>query len=411
MLKSLTIKNFTVFTNSKIEFSPGINVIIGDNSTGKSHLLKLAYSMISTLYLFGRDRIQTIEQLQIKFGDKLNGIFKPNILSNLTHKPEHETQISIENDLENLSFILKNNEMKADHLPSSYPQIAPLYFPTQEVLSLQPSVFIALYENRYLPIDETYYDLCKALNLPLLKKYSAEIQEIIKPLEAELGGKVVLDNNGRFYLDIPQQGKIEISLIAEGLKKIATLVYLIMNGSLLNGCTLFWDETEANLNPRMRVKVAKALAALAKQGIQIILTTHDLFLMKELSLLIDINQIPARFFSLKRQDQNTNIEQGKVLEDLQTIISLEEELALYDREQSAYYAKKALWFIPITIVLFLHQDEYLDAPEHFKPLALRLKTRIKQQLNFLNVEVQVVNELTLPEDAGWKLVQHILVKA
>lgn len=147
MLKSLTIKNFTVFTNSKIEFSPGINVIIGDNSTGKSHLLKLAYSMISTLYLFGRDRIQTIEQLQIKFGDKLNGIFKPNILGNLTHKPEHETQISIENDLENLSFILKNNEIKADHLPSSYPQIAPLYFPTQEVLSLQPSVFIALYEK------------------------------------------------------------------------------------------------------------------------------------------------------------------------------------------------------------------------------------------------------------------------
>jgi hypothetical protein len=48
--------------------------------------------------------------------------------------------------------------------------------------------------------------------------------------------------------------------------------------------------------------------------------------------------------------------------------------------------------------------EYLDAPEHFKPLALRLKTRIKQQLNFLNVEVEVVNELTLPEDAEWKLI-------
>jgi len=60
--------------------------------------------------------------------------------------------------------------------------------------------------------------------------------------------------------------------------------------------------------------------------------------------------------------------------------------------------------LPITIVLFLHQDEYLDSPEHFKPLALRLKTRIKQQLNFLNAEVEVVNELTLPENAGWKLI-------
>jgi hypothetical protein len=57
--------------------------------------------------------------------------------------------------------------------------------------------------------------------------------------------------------------------------------------------------------------------------------------------------------------------------------------------------------LPLTIVLFLHQDKYLDAEEHFKPLALRLKTRIKQQLRFLNINVEVVNELTLPENAGF----------
>lgn len=119
------------------------------------------------------------------------------------------------------------------------------------------------------------------------------------------------------------------------------LVYLILNGSLGKGSTLFWDEAEANLNPKTRVKVINALAALVQNGIQVILSTHDLFLMKQLSLLIETTNMPARFFSLRPDNDAITIEHGNVLEDLQTIVTLEEELALYDREQNAYYAKKA----------------------------------------------------------------------
>jgi AAA15 family ATPase/GTPase len=119
------------------------------------------------------------------------------------------------------------------------------------------------------------------------------------------------------------------------------LVYLILNGSLGKGSTLFWDEVEANLNPKTIVKVINALAALVQNGIQVILSTHDLFLMKQLSLLIETTNMPARFFSLRQDNDAITIEHGNVLEDLQTIVTLEEELALYDREQNAYYAKKA----------------------------------------------------------------------
>jgi len=59
--------------------------------------------------------------------------------------------------------------------------------------------------------------------------------------------------------------------------------------------------------------------------------------------------------------------------------------------------------VPITIVLFLHQDKELDNPEKFKDMAPKLKTRIEQKLRCLNVNVLVENSLTLPEDAGWKL--------
>ena len=144
---------------------------------------------------------------------------------------------------------------------------------------------------------------------------------------------------GHFYLEMPKRGKIEMALIAEGFRKIAMLVYLIENGSLSH--TLFWDETESNLNPRIRVKVANALAALAQYGIQVILVTHDFFLMKELSLLIESTpKMPAQYFSLNPNNgTGVKIENGRLLEDLNTIIVLDEVLAQDDREQDFYYKR------------------------------------------------------------------------
>lgn len=40
MISSLQLKNFVAFTDLKIDFSPGINIIIGENGTGKTQLLK-----------------------------------------------------------------------------------------------------------------------------------------------------------------------------------------------------------------------------------------------------------------------------------------------------------------------------------------------------------------------------------
>lgn len=40
MIAKLQIKNFTAFTELTIDFSPGINIIIGENGTGKTQLLR-----------------------------------------------------------------------------------------------------------------------------------------------------------------------------------------------------------------------------------------------------------------------------------------------------------------------------------------------------------------------------------
>jgi predicted ATPase len=44
-LVRLEIENFTAFEHAVFDFSSGVNVLIGENGTGKSHVLKLIYCL------------------------------------------------------------------------------------------------------------------------------------------------------------------------------------------------------------------------------------------------------------------------------------------------------------------------------------------------------------------------------
>ena len=46
-ITQLQLTNFTKFSNLTINFSPRVNVIIGKNGTGKTQLLKAAYTACS----------------------------------------------------------------------------------------------------------------------------------------------------------------------------------------------------------------------------------------------------------------------------------------------------------------------------------------------------------------------------
>ena len=43
--KSLRLQHFTVFADTCFDFVPGINVFVGENGTGKTHLMKAMYAM------------------------------------------------------------------------------------------------------------------------------------------------------------------------------------------------------------------------------------------------------------------------------------------------------------------------------------------------------------------------------
>jgi ABC-type hemin transport system ATPase subunit len=282
MLKKLTVSNFTVFPRATFEFSPQLNVVLGDNGAGKSHVLKLGYSLASCSYSAAAGTSSgpiTKDELQKTLAEKLLRTMRPDFLGRLVSRQQGRNRCEVSVDFVNgrgasFSFNFASNsrtEVKLDKVPIAHLESGPIFFPTREVLSIFPG-FAQAYRSRELEFDETYYDLVLALEArPLRGKRPNEIGQVIEKLEHAMEGHVLVEN-GRFYLVLEgdARGKIEIPLVAEGIRKLAMLAYLLINGELRDRGTLFWDEPETNLNPRLIRSIAEILVQLARNGIQVI---------------------------------------------------------------------------------------------------------------------------------------------
>jgi predicted ATPase len=333
MIKTLRLKNFTCFSENVFDFSAGINVFIGENSTGKTHLLKVMSAVLKA-------QEKSDSNLKEQITALLLGYFKPENLGRLVKRTQGRSKAEVElhTTHSHLCFDFATNAKQIGiKEQQKSEETLSLYLPAREIISIFEG-FIALYQNRELSFDETYYRLALALDLPVLKgNRLAEVQNLLKPLEDITGSKVIKEN-GKFYLR-NTQGKMEMALVAEGYRKIATLMHLIANGEIAQNSVLFWDEPEANLNPKLTNIIATLLQKLAEKGVQIFIATHDYLLTHLLSLQAEYNVIAAnqlKFFALYPQNQEIACESGAFLSDLSQNPILDEFAKYYDLEQTYF---------------------------------------------------------------------------
>ena len=352
MLKRLHLQNFTVFADADFEFGPGLNVLVGTNGTGKSHVLKVGYAALNTIYKLSRGaedgfELKWLEQnFRVYLSEKFKGIFQPDrgILGYLIrwHKASETSFISVELG-ESVQSQLKfgfphhherNQVVRIENLskqPAPEDTVQPVFITAKEVLTL--AWISRLNRDRKLPIDETYPDLLDLLRQIELRQIGKVVMDVVVKIERLLGGTVDLEGD-RFYLLQDNAPQIEMNLVAEGLRKFAMLAQLLYNGSLTQKTTLFWDEPEANLNPALLQKLAAILAELARQGFQIILATHSTDLLKEFHILSrqkDAEPLPIKYFGLNvRQGEATTVVTTDNFEYLPDVVALEVELEQAD---------------------------------------------------------------------------------
>lgn len=340
MIEALEVQNFTALPNATWSFAPGLNVVVGENGLGKTHVLKLLYALLK-VQADAKDLNKGV--LERAYADKLTAVFRPESLGRLVKRRQGrgrcEFRLDMSNDGLSMAGAFASNaksQIEILNAPSKGLARSPAYLPTRELVTLCPW-FVPLYENYHLEFEETWRDTVSLLGNPSLKGTRAA--ELLQPLETAMGGKVQVDAaNGRFYLQLPGEGRMEMPLVAEGLRKVAMLARLISTGTLLEQGYLFWDEPETNLNPKLIKVVAGSIVAVAASGVQVFVASHSLFLLRELEMLLGdkrYQKLPSRWFALAATDGGVSLEQSSKVEDIQTLVMLDEELAQSDRFMSS----------------------------------------------------------------------------
>jgi len=301
MITSATIQDFTVFRSTFFEFVPGINVLIGANASGKTHLLKLLYSIQKSQYEC-REVQRTTD-----FAHQLNGVFRPESISNVIRSSAGFASVAPSWNLKQFrgNIISDGKSISFSDNAVQWPDCTlPVLIPVKDMLAHSVG-FISLYDQRNIDFDQTHRDILSFASTPTLRDIPASGAD--NPLEilAKALDATVQVQGERFYLD-GKHGRFEMHMVAEGFRKLALLYQLIANGSVGPGTVLYWDEPETNLNPSLMDELIHVLLILARQGTQIFLATHDYIILKELELQKEKSD-ELRFFAMARNPKDGSV--------------------------------------------------------------------------------------------------------
>ena len=282
-LTRIRLERFTAFERIDIELSPGINICIGENGTGKTHILKVAYAACD------------ITKTKLAYPEKLIRVFLPfkRRLGRLVHRATKTTQATVEvyrGDLK-LTCSFSNHAKRPEEARTTgydnwvQRELESAYIPVKEMLANAPG-FLSMYELRDVEFEEVYRDIIlRAFRDMLRGPHDHARKRLLTILQGSKGikGKVTRKEERFFFRD--RHGELEFTLVAEGIRKLALLWLLIQNGTLVKGSVLFWDEPEANLNPLKIRTLIEILLELRRMGVQIVLATHEYVVLREFDLL------------------------------------------------------------------------------------------------------------------------------
>ncbi len=192
----LQLEKFTAFEKLNVEFSTGVNVVMGANGTGKTHLLKTLYAACA---------VTTGEDKDRGFAQKLRNVFSPyeGKIGRLSQRNSKSVSTSIEVQREEglkLTAKFSNHttvieKVKVTGLNAwAKKELKSAYIPVKEMLAHAPG-FLSTVARREIVFEEVYTDIIKLAFLPpLLGPTRTDRKKLLKLLEDGISGKVTQKN-------------------------------------------------------------------------------------------------------------------------------------------------------------------------------------------------------------------------
>lgn len=328
----IALRDFTAFERVEIPLAAGINVFLGENGTGKTHVLKAIYAVLKAAE---HRHHPTLPGVSVGFDQDLIALFRPadddvERLRRIGVRGRPEEHVRLETDRYSCRCELGHLLFVTFREPRRPPGPEPIFLPSRDVLAIYEG-FMGAYQSRALSFDRTYFDACVALSTPPLR----DVPELVSRIDALAGGAFV-EQQGRFELvgglsddgsmisahSVRSSSNLEAHLVGEGLRRLGALGCLLRNGRITPGMTLLWDEPEAGLNPRLIAPLSEILIELAAWGVQVILTTHDYLLPRRISLSAEYRlrpEVSMRFHGFHRPAPREPV----AVESAETITGLE----------------------------------------------------------------------------------------
>ena len=304
-IENLQLKNFGMLEEFQCNEFSNINLIIGENGTGKTFLLKALYSAVKTMEEYKRgDDITPINDI---LSEKLRWTFQVDKLGDIVSKSADE----------GLDFRMKLNKASLEYqfsksAASKVGAVDPvlngkdgnsIFIPAKEVLSLFSVILKSREIDKAFGFDDTYYDLAKALRIsPSRGKNYTVFAESRKVVGDVIDGKVDYDeHSGQWYYRNKKNQKFSIGATSEGVKKIAIMDRLLANGYLNADSIIFIDEIESALHPKAVCQFLDMIDNIANEmGIQVFITSHSYFVIKKLFLIALKEENTVKCISLNK---------------------------------------------------------------------------------------------------------------
>jgi len=323
------MKNFGPISDITWDNLGPINLVIGENGSGKSFLLKALYCPVRTLEEYRGNNIRTTGEI---LAEKLHWTFQAEKIGDLVAKGGKGSlycQVASEGHAFKYKFgkdTSKQISLTNDMSPRKSNSV---FLPAKEVLSLFHIIQKSREIDKTFGFDDTYLDLVRALSpSPKKGKNYDEFSTSRKELESIIGGKTEYDeSSGSWHFKKGNQ-KFPIGVAAEGIKKIAILDILLGNRYLDRDSIIFIDELESALHPTAISKFLDIVAKLAERGIQFFIASHSYFVVKKLYLIAQEKGISIPVISLEdKQGQCADLKDGMPDNPI-----INESIRLYEEE-------------------------------------------------------------------------------
>lgn len=189
------------------------------------------------------------------------------------------------------------------------------------------------YQDYALPVEENV-DFIRELETVFKKRsFIAETHpEILRDFADIIGGEYSVNRNDELYY-LPKGKRIKLSM-DESSSAIRSLLHIgfYLRHEARKGDLLIVDEPELNLHPENQRRVARLFARLINSGIQVFITTHSDYIIKELNTLIMLNRDLPHLIRIREEEgyhKNELIDHQKV----KVYIAEESSIKLDDKDR------------------------------------------------------------------------------